>query len=89
MKLFSDDNFAGVFRGFTQGGLEFHADIVLPYKQDYQRIPMHGQFVLVQLEHDNEAILGRITSLSSDGKLSSSMGEDFTIRSARDTGAVA
>jgi hypothetical protein len=31
---------------------------------------MHGQFLLVQLETQDEAVLGRITSLSSSGKLS-------------------
>lgn len=88
MKLFSDENFAGVFRGFTKGGLEFHADIVLPYKSEYQKMPMHGQFLLVQLEHQQEAVLGRITSLSSDGKLASGLGEDFSIKSAREKGSI-
>ncbi len=88
MKLFTKDNSVGIFRGFTQGGLEFHADIVLPYQTSFQRIPMHGQFVLVQLEHENEAILGRITSLSSDGKLSSSAGEDFSIRAVQEARSI-
>lgn len=83
MKLFNKNQFAGVFRGFTHGGLEFHADIVLPYQADFQRSPMHGQFVLVQLETTTEAVLGRITSLSADGRLSSSSGEDYSIRVAR------
>ena len=60
----------GVFRGFREGGLEFHADLALPYRNDFQRIPMHGQFVLVQLETPEEAVLGRIASFSSEGKLS-------------------
>lgn len=88
MNLFSKEHYAGVFHGFTQGGLEFHADIVLPYQQQYHSVPMHGQFVLVQLENQSEAALGRITSLSSDGKLASDVGEDFTIRSTRDDGNV-
>lgn len=88
MKLFNEENFAGVFRGFTQGGLEFHADITLPYKSEFQKKPMHGQFVLVQLEHEEEAVLGRITSLSSEGKLATAVGEDFTIKSAREKGSV-
>lgn len=41
---------------------------------------MHGQFLLVQLENDQEAILGRITSISSGGRLSSEAGEDYAIR---------
>ena len=30
---------------------------------------MHGQFVLVQLEHEDEAVLGRITSVSAESRL--------------------
>lgn len=80
MNLFPRDKVVGSFLGFSQGGLEFHADIVLPYNSDYQRIPMHGQFVLIALEHDSEAVLGRITSMSAHGRLTSSEGEDFILR---------
>ena len=78
--LFPRDRVAGVFRGFQQGGLEFHADLVLPYRNEFQNIPMHGQFLLVQLETPDEAVLGRITSFSSDGKLAVGAGEEFNIR---------
>lgn len=84
IELFPKDQLVGVFRGFQQGGLEFHADLVLPYKTDFQNVPMHGQFLLVQLESKNEAVLGRITSFSSDGKLSFGSGEEFNIRAMRD-----
>ncbi|MCL6557893.1 MAG: DUF87 domain-containing protein [Firmicutes bacterium] len=80
MRLFGKDNIVGIFRGFSEGGLEFHADIVLPYRDEFQNSPMHGQFVLVQLETENEAVLGRIASISSEGRLTSSEGEDFGIR---------
>lgn len=80
MKLFVKDKTSGVFRGFSEGGLEFHADIILPYKNEFQRTPMHGQFLVVQLEDDNEGVLGRITSISPRGRLSSSAGEDYGIR---------
>ncbi len=80
MKLFPKECVVGIFRGFSEGGLEFHADLVLPYRNDFQSSPMHGQFVLVQLEHENEAVLGRITSMSSDGRLASGSGEDFGLR---------
>lgn len=82
--LFPRDQIVGVFRGFREGGLEFHADLVLPYRNDFQSIPMHGQFLLVQLETPDEAVLGRIVSLSSDGKLSSGSGEEFNIRAVRE-----
>jgi len=80
IRLFPKDNVCGMFRGFSEGGMEFHADIILPYKNDFQSTPMHGQFLLVQLENENEAVIGRITSVSSEGKLTSSTGEDFGIR---------
>src|SRR5438094_7508538 len=75
---------AGVIRGFQAGGLEFHADLVLPSRSDFQSIPMHGQFVLVQLETPDEAVLGRIASFSSEGKLSFGSGEEFNIRAVRE-----
>lgn len=71
LDLFPHDQIIGVFRGFTQGSLEFHADLVLPYQNHFQNIPMHGQFVLVQLETPEEAVLGRVTALASAGRLSS------------------
>ena len=84
LNLFPDEEIVGIFRGFREGGLEFHADLVLPYRSDFQNIPMHGQFVLVQLESPEEAVLGRITSLSSEGRLTAVSGEDFNIRAVRE-----
>ena len=84
MELFTRDNIVGVFRGFREGGLEFQADLVLPYRNEFQSIPMHGQFLLVQLETPTEAVLGRIVSFSSEGKLSFGSGEEFNIRALRE-----
>lgn len=84
LQLFPHDQIVGVFRGFQEGGMEFHADLVLPYRNDFQSTPMHGQFLLVQLETPEEAVLGRITSFSSDGRLSSGVGEEFNIRAMRE-----
>jgi hypothetical protein len=84
MTLFERDHVVGVFRGFSEGGLEFHADIVMPYRDEFQAIPMHGQFVLVQLEHEHEAVFGRITSIASQGRLTSPVGEDYAVRAVRD-----
>jgi hypothetical protein len=84
IELFPTDQIVGVFKGFTQGGLEFHADLILPYKNEFQNLPMHGQFLLVQLETAEEAVLGRITSFCAEGKLSSDSGEEFNIRALRD-----
>lgn len=83
-QLFPRDQVVGIFRGFQQGGLEFHADLVLPYRNEFQSIPMHGQFLLVQLETPDEAVLGRIASFSSEGKLSFGSGEEFNIRAVRE-----
>lgn len=80
MSLIDQNLVIGIFRGFTQAGLEFHADLVLPYRPDYHQIPMHGQFVVVELEHNTEAVLGRITSILSEGRLTSPSGEDYSIR---------
>ncbi|HHV61978.1 MAG TPA: ATP-binding protein [Firmicutes bacterium] len=84
MTLFPRDKIVGVFRGFTEGGLEFHADLVLPYRNEFQNLPMHGQFLLVQLETPEEAVLGRISSLSAEGRLSTGAGEEFNIRAVRE-----
>lgn len=84
IKLFPKEQVVGIFRGFQQGGLEFHADLVLPYRNEFQNIPMHGQFLLVQLETPDEAVLGRIASFSSEGKLSYGSGEEFNIRAVRE-----
>jgi hypothetical protein len=86
--LFPRDRIVGIFRGFQQGGLEFHADLVLPYRNDFQNIPMHGQFILVQLETPDEAVMGRIASFSSEGKLSFGSGEEFNIRAVREDRAI-
>jgi uncharacterized protein len=84
LNLFPPECVVGVFRGFREGGMEFHADLALPYRTDFHNTPMHGQFLLVQLETPDEAVLGRITSLSSEGRLSGPSGEDFNIRAVRE-----
>lgn len=80
MKLFTNDQTVGIFKGFSEGGLEFHADIVLKYNNSFQNIPMHGQFLIVELEGASEAVLGRITAVAAQGKLAGSAGEDYGIR---------
>ena len=49
LELFPKKDIIGVFRGFSKGGLEFHADLILPYRSEFQSIPMHGQFLLEAL----------------------------------------
>jgi DNA helicase HerA-like ATPase len=78
--LIAEERIIGIFRGFSEGGLEFHADLILPYRPDYHIQPMHGQFLLVQLTDPYEAVLGRITALRSEGRLVDAEGEDYLLR---------
>ncbi len=82
MSLFPKENFVGTFGGFAERGLEFHAEIVVPYNASLGQRPVQGHFVLVALESDDEAILGRITNVQSQGRLTSSVGEDYVTRAA-------
>jgi len=61
--------------------MEFRADLILPYRADYQQEPIHGRFVLVEVANENEALLGRIAGLRAEGKLVSGEGEDYLLRS--------
>lgn len=88
VELFPRDQRIGVFSGFREGGLEYRADLTIPYRPDLENIPMHGQFVLVQLENPFEAVLGRIVSLWSGGKLASGSGEDYNIRAVQEDRAI-
>ena len=88
VNFFPKEQIIGVFRGFTEAGMEFHADLTLPYRNDFQNVPMHGQFLLVQLETSDEAVLGRITSFSSEGRLSYGVGEEYNIRAIQEDRAV-
>jgi hypothetical protein len=84
MNLFDSEHIVGIFRGFSESGMEFHADLVMPYRDDFQSSPMHGQFVVVQLEHDHEAVFGRVTTIAAQGRLVSPIGEDYAVRAVRD-----
>src|SRR6266487_2762375 len=88
IELFPANRIVGVFRGFREGGLEFHADLALPYQTYFQNVPMHGQLVVVQLETPDEGVLGRITALMSEGRLAGNVGEDYNIRALREDRAV-
>lgn len=37
IQLFPREQVVGIFRGFQQGGMEFHADLVLPYRNEFQK----------------------------------------------------
>lgn len=78
------DSKAGIFRGFKDGGMEFHADLVLPHKPEFQDQSMYGQFILVELGSPDEAVLGRISKISTDGKMAYGQGEEHSIRAAQE-----
>jgi uncharacterized protein len=80
MEFFPEGDAVGMFRDASGGGLEFHADLTLPYKDNFHSVPMHGQFVLVELANPEEAVLGRITSVAAQGKLTSTAGEEYGLR---------
>jgi uncharacterized protein len=80
VNLFPRGQAVGMFRGASGNGFEFHADLTLPYRDHFDSVPMHGQFVLVELAGPNEAVLGRITSVAAQGRLTSSAGEDYGLR---------
>lgn len=79
-RLIEPDRIVGVLRDVSQDNMEFRADLVLPYRADYHREPVHGRFVLVELTDESEALLGRITGLRAEGGLTSDEGEDYLLR---------
>lgn len=64
MDLFPEALVVGTFQGVRPAGLEFHAELALPHRDDFDSVPMHGRFVVVELAHPGEAVLGRIASLA-------------------------
>lgn len=64
----------GVFRGFTESGLEFRADVVAPYRGE--PAPLIGDFLLVDINGD-EHLLGRITRFYPVGVLSTPQGDEY------------
>jgi len=64
----------GMFKGFSESGLEFTAEIVSPYHTEYR--PNIGEFIGVMLNPEH-AILGRITRFIPMGVLSSWEGDEY------------
>jgi Predicted ATPase len=87
-ELFPQQNICGIFSGFVGSSLEFHADLIVPYRSEFQTIPMHGQYILVQLKNPREAMLGRIVSLGSEGKRTSRDSEDANLAALNEATAI-
>jgi len=77
INLFERDLEIGTFKGFTESGLEFAAEIVTPYHSDEELIPRTGQLLLVELGTPEEAILGRITRFIPVGVMAGPEGDEY------------
>ena len=75
--LFEPDRLIGIFKGFTEEGLEFNAEIVSPYQANDDLTPRIGQFLLVELDTPDESALGRITRFVPVGVLAGHEGEEY------------
>ena len=64
----------GVFKGFVESGLEFKADIVVPYQTEFT--PLLGSFLLVEVSKERY-LLGRITRFSPVGLMSGGEAEEY------------
>ena len=71
----------GIFKGFAaEHGSEFAAELVVPFHGNVVNRPQLGHFILVELKGGSgreEALLGRITRMTSAGLLASPEGEDY------------
>ena len=76
-RLFDSDRLVGMFKGFTEEGLEFRAEIVSPYQPSEDLTPRIGQFLLVELGSPDEAALGRITRFFPVGILAGQEGDEY------------
>lgn len=76
-ELFAKSNVFGTFKGFSEKGFEFAAEIVAPYNSSMLERPQLGQFLLIELGSKEEASLGRITKFVPSGLLASAEGEDY------------
>ena len=81
--FFAYEQVIGRFHGFQRCGMEFHANVVFFYRREFPCIPLHGQFLLVQLGISSEALLGRIVSLHPVGPFASREVEEFHLHALR------
>jgi uncharacterized protein len=88
MELFPSGRAAGMFRSASSRDLEFHADLVLLYREQQPREPLHGQFMLIELADAREALLGRITAIAAQGRLTTDAGEEYSLRAIAEQGSI-
>lgn len=85
VKLFEPDMVVGTFKGFTEEGLEFRAEIVFPYHPSEELTPRIGQFLLVELGNPEEAVLGRITRFFPMGIMAGPEGDEYVAEMMRES----
>lgn len=83
MTLFNEREIVGTFYGFKSGGITPTADLLFMHSPDYPSSPIIGMPVLVRLDHDDEALLVRITTMTPGGSLASDLGTDYVMRNIR------
>lgn len=82
-RLFNNGLEIGTFKGFTESGLEFAAEIVAPYQPDESLTPRTGQLLLVELGTPEEAMLGRITRFVPVGAMAGPEGDEYMAQMSR------
>ncbi len=81
IELFPEEHIIGSFKGFAERGMEFAAELVLPYdSKEESNQPQLGSFILVELFTAEQASLGRITRILPSGMLASAEGENYIER---------
>src|SRR5438445_11383996 len=73
-------NVIGMFKGFIESGLEFKAEIVVPYHTEFT--PLLGSFLVVEISKQNY-LLGRITKFHRVGLMVSYDAEDYLAQLTR------
>jgi hypothetical protein len=64
----------GIFKGFTESGREFLAEVVTPYNPEF--IPLLGSFILVTVT-EHQALLGRITQFYPMGTMAGTEADEY------------
>src|SRR2546422_10664341 len=75
----------GVFKGFIESGLEFKADLVVPYQSEFT--PLLGSFLVVEVSRQRY-LLGRITRFHPVGLMAGADAEDYLARVIKAGGSV-
>ncbi len=70
----------GVFKGFIESGLEFKADLVVPYQSEFA--PLLGSFLVVEVSKQRY-LLGRITRFHPVGLMAGAEAEDYLARMSK------